>query len=248
MVLMLAASGIWMWNTGAIARAAEDTRKSFYARTAQMGFTVRATYLEGRNRTAMAAIEKALGYKTGDAILSLPLDELRARLEAIPTIRQAAVERALPHSLHIRIVEREPVAIWQMGGRLNLIDDEGAVMSDLDLKRYAQLPLVVGRGAPTHVREALGLLRQEADLAPLVQAMVRVSDRRWNVKLKTGIEIKLPQDEADKAWASVAALQRDQQLLMRDIRAIDLRGAERMTIQRSAPPAPPLKNISAKET
>ena len=43
-------------------------------------------------------------------------------------MKEAAIERALPHSLHIRLTEREPVAIWQHKGNLVLIDDEGTAI------------------------------------------------------------------------------------------------------------------------
>lgn len=242
------AASLWLWLGGGFAELYDGAASAFYRRTAAMGYTVQATYLEGRSRTPMAEVTEALGFRKGDPILKLSLSEMRERLEAIPTVKEAAVERALPHSLHIRIIEREPVAIWQHEGKQALIDEEGAVMNDRSLAEYASLPLVVGEGAPKHVKEALALIAQEAELKPLVSAMVRVGDRRWNVKLKQGIEVKLPQDGADKAWQKIAKMQREQQLLMRDIRAIDLREGERTTIRLSPVPAPLPGPASARET
>ncbi len=227
----LVGGGGWMWHSGGFVRLYEGTAERFYSFTAQSGFTVQASYLEGRRRTDADAIKEALGFKKGDPILKLSLAEMKARLEAIPSVKEAAVERSLPHTLFVRIIEREPVAIWQHEGKLSLIDDEGVTIHDLDLEDYRQLPQVIGDGAPKHVREVLALLNQEPDLAGLVQAVVRVGDRRWNMRLKQGVEVKLPQEKASDAWHQVAILQREQQLLMRDIRAIDLREADRVTIR-----------------
>ncbi|NBX03754.1 MAG: FtsQ-type POTRA domain-containing protein, partial [Alphaproteobacteria bacterium] len=111
-VVVLAGS-IWGFKTSVISRTMAAVSDSFYAMTGRAGFYVQAMYLEGRNRTPMSAIDEALGVKKGDPILRLSLDDARERLEKIESVRFAAVERALPGAVYVRIVEREPVALWQ---------------------------------------------------------------------------------------------------------------------------------------
>ena len=48
--------------------------------------------------------------KVNDNLLALDLARVKRDLELVPLIRSAAVERILPHTLKIRILEREPVA------------------------------------------------------------------------------------------------------------------------------------------
>lgn len=242
----VAVAGVWEFTTGGISQFVGRTVDGAYEMTAEAGFAVRGMVLEGRSRTPLAAVTEALDVRSGTPILAVSLDELRQKLEAIPTVKSAAVERALPDRLFIRLTERVPVALWQKGGRLFLIDDEGAVMNDLALKDYRDLPLVLGDGAPGHVGEALALIGAQPELKALVQAAVRVGDRRWNIRLKDGVEIRLPEENPIEAWQRVALMQKEQQILHRAIRTIDLRAEDRVTIQLAPMALPPARG--ARET
>ncbi|MDE3059867.1 MAG: FtsQ-type POTRA domain-containing protein [Pseudomonadota bacterium] len=248
--LALLGGGIWAWKSGAAARAAQAVIDKGYELTGRAGFTVQALYLEGRNRTPMADIEQALGIKKGDPILRLSLSEARERLEKIESVKLAAVERALPGTLYVRIVEREPVALWQCQGSITPVDDQGVAMHDLDIAPYKHLPLIIGDDAPAHVSELLSMLAAEPDLAKRFAAAIHVGERRWNIRLTaTGgeIEVKLPESHAGDAWKKLAELQAHQHVLDRDIKMIDLRLEGRMFI-RLAPEEIPHKHANAKET
>lgn len=231
MALASAALGVWEWRAEGVSRTYAAARDGVYAATARAGFHVSTLYLDGRARTPLSAVEQALALHRGAPILALSLDEMRARLEALPTVKRASVERALPGTLYVHLDEREPVAVWQSGGRLTLIDDGGTVMPDLKPEDYASLPLVIGEGAPEHIGEALALAEAAPDLAPQVAAMTRVGDRRWNVRLKSGIEIKLPEEGAREAWERLAALHKSDQVLSRAALTVDLRQEGRMVFR-----------------
>ena len=117
--------GVWGWKSGAAMRQWQAATDWGYGLTARAGYTVQAFYLEGRNRTSMDEISKALALKNGDPILAFSLSEARERLEKIESVKFAAVERALPGTIYVRIVEREPVARWQNNGKIALVDDNG---------------------------------------------------------------------------------------------------------------------------
>lgn len=244
--------GAWCIKSGIIGQVIGRTVDSAYAATANAGFSVQSLYLEGRSRSSMQEINKALGLKKGDPILRISLEEVKARLEAIESISHASVERALPGTLYVRIVEREPVALWQNNGKIALVDDNGVVMSGLDMEPYRQLPLIIGDDAPKHVREVLGLLSAQPDLARRFSAAIRVGERRWNVRIASRqndmIEIKLPEDKLMDAWKKLADMQDKQQVLDRDIKEIDLRLEGRMFIKLSPDQIPGKKNNNARDT
>jgi cell division protein FtsQ len=106
--------------------------------------------------------------------------------------------------------------------------------------RFTELPLVVGKGANDRARELLAMLRSEPELAPRVLAAVRVSGRRWNLRLEAGIDVQLPEDDPAKAWAQLARIQRSQGVLERNIVTIDLRLPDRLVV-RMAPGATPIE-------
>ena len=242
--------GVWFWKSGTALRTVQGVSDWGYGLTAQAGYTVQTLYLEGRNRTAMADIDKAIGIKKGDPIFKLSIDEVRERLEKIESVKMAAVERALPGTVYVRIVEREPVAMWQNNGKLALVDDNGVVMKDLDITPYHALPLIVGDQAPQHIKELMGILASEPELSKHMASAIRVSDRRWNIRLSIhsegDVEIRLPETNPEAAWKKLAELQLQQQLLDRDVKVIDLRLEGKMFIKIA--PEDTTKTANARET
>lgn len=257
-VLLIGGGGFsfWAWKNNALSRSATFLVDTMFGATVNAGFKVENLYLEGRSRTPMEAIDQALDIDKNDSILRLSLDEMRRRLEAIASIKHAAIERVLPSTLHVRIVEREPVAMWQNGGKVALVDDNGVVMNGLDLAPYKNLPLIVGEGAPKHVMELIALLIDQPDLAKRFNAGVWIGDRRWNIKLRVSqnapdgtadIEVRLPEKHSFAAWKKLAELQKKQQVLDRDVKVIDLRIDQRLFItlpeSETEPKADSLKDI-----
>ncbi len=223
---------IWSWRTNAVGRLVQAFSDKIYGVTVDSGYSVQNIYLEGRNRTPIEEINQALDIDKNAPILELKLEDIRARLEKIESIKYATVERALPNTLYVRVVEREPVALWQHQGKIALVDDNGAVMNGIDIAPYKNLPLIVGEGAPKHVSELLNILVSQPELEKRFVAAIWVGERRWNIRLKTkdnaadndnNIEIRLPEKDALAAWKNLAELQKKQQLLDRDVKVIDLR-------------------------
>src|SRR5262249_6150601 len=160
--------------------------------TARAGLVVADVRVEGRETTDRETILTAIGAAPGTPILAMSPKRAKEQLETLPWIRSAVVERRLPDTLYVRLVERKPLALWQHGGKLELIDREGAVISVTRLDRFAKLPMVVGDGAASHAAELLDMLATEPDLASRVSAAIRVGDRRWNLRIDNAIDVLLP--------------------------------------------------------
>ena len=199
--------------------------------TARLGLVVADVKVEGREATDRDAILAALGAAPGAPILALSPARAKGQLEKLPWVRSAVVERRLPDTLYVRLVERKPLALWQHGGKLELIDHEGAVIPVSHLDRFARLPLVVGEHAADHAAELLDILATEPDLAARVNAAVRVGDRRWNLRIDNAIDVLLPADSAARAWAELANLERSSAILKRDVQVVDVRLPDRLVVR-----------------
>lgn len=202
------------------------------------GFKVKTVTLEGRAETAPKEIGRMLGIQAGDLMLYVDVDEARARIEALPWVKSAEVRRVWPDKIVVRIQERRPVALWQMDGAVAVIDASGKPISGEDPARFAQLPLVVGKGAETQVGALLALIGTQPNLKLRVKAAVRVGERRWNLRLANGVEVRLPEEGAEAALAELVRLEREDNVLARDIKAIDLRFPDRFIVK--LPPGSPL--------
>jgi cell division protein FtsQ len=190
------------------------------------GLAVRDVYVEGRRRTPQETLRRALGVEIGAPILAFDSDAARARLEQLGWIEQASVARMLPDAIQIRLLERQPLALWQRAGRLEVIDRQGEViegaLSDHP-EQYAHLRVVVGDDAPQAAADLFALLSTEPALSGRVRAATRVGERRWNLHLDNRIEVWLPEQDALGAWQLLASKARDEALLERAITLIDLR-------------------------
>jgi cell division protein FtsQ len=205
--------------------------------SAALGFRVADIRVEGRATTDRETILYALGARPGTPILAVDPVRAKQQLEALPWVRSALIERRLPDTLYVRLVEREPLALWQHAGKIELIDRAGAVIPVTRLDRFAKLPLVVGEDAAGHAAELLAMLASEPELAPRVTAAVRVGGRRWNLRIDNTIDILLPADEPAAAWGVLARLQRSSAILKRDVLAVDMRMPDRLVVRVAPEPA-----------
>lgn len=235
---LVAGVAVWSLQSGTLARQADATLDRLTRASAEAGLAVQDVYVNGRVLTDAADLRAALGVKRGTPILSVAPASTRARIQSLPWIAEAAVERDLPETIRISLRERRPLALWQYRGRVRVIDRQGETVAGAAPGRFKDLPLVVGDGAPAHTRDILNVLRAEPVLAKRVQAAVRVSDRRWNVRLGNGVDVKLPDDDPRSAWAKLARLEKRQGILQRDIEAVDLRLPDQLLV-RLAPGAAP---------
>jgi cell division protein FtsQ len=201
------------------------------AMTAALGFRVADIRVEGRATTERDTILAALGASPGTPILAVDPGRAKQQLESLPWVRSATIERRLPDTIYVRLVERQPMALWQHGGRLELIDKSGSVIPVTRLDRFARLPMVVGEDAAAHAADLLAMLSSEPELAARVTAAIEVGGRRWNLKIDNAIDVLLPADDAAAAWADLARLQRNDAILQRDVRAIDLRLPDRLVVR-----------------
>jgi cell division protein FtsQ len=229
--LAVGGGSYWFWLAGypaASERWFEDEAERLQV---VAGLTVQEVISRGRRRTPREDVLRALGVRRGQPILGLDLERARGRLEAIGWIKSATVTRRLPDTIELRLVEREPLALWQREGGLVLIGLEGMVITAKELGRFAELPIVVGDDAPRRAAELLTVLRGKPSLFPLVEAAIRVGRRRWNVRLEGGVEVRLPEGAEERAWARLAALEREHGLLARDLTAIDMRLPDRLVVR-----------------
>ncbi len=195
------------------------------------GFAVDRVTLRGAHNTSHDEILSALDVDLGGSILHVDLGDARARIEALGWVRAASVSRLLPGSIHISVRERAPAAVWQLNGRLTLIDRDGAEIRTVGAHEYSQLPMIVGAGAPQAASGVLSALARYPALADRTYALVRVGERRWNIRLRNGVDVKLPEAGFEDAMESLEILESGGGVLDQEIEFIDLRDPDRVVLR-----------------
>ena len=230
-VVILAAIGATLWACGYVGLLGEQIEARASRAAVGAGFEIRRVTLSGRSRAGLDEVEAALGPAVGQSILHYSLDEARARVEQLGWVRVAAVTRLLPDTINISIRERSPAAVWQMDGALHLIDVEGAVIREIGAYEYSQLPLIIGAGAPAAASEILSALKTLPEIYEETTAATRLADRRWDLKMRSGAVVKLPEARLNDALTTLSTLKESYGVLDRRLEYIDLRDPERMVVR-----------------
>lgn len=198
------------------------------------GFQVVEVNLTGQNHVTPSEILKTAGIKPSTSILFIHADEARARLEALPWIQSASVRKFYPDRIDIAVTERQAFALWQINGEVKVIARDGTPIAPYsDDPRYVNLPIVVGEGANIKVGAIVDALARMPALAEQVRAAILVAERRWTLKMRSGIDVRLPQEGLEGALMELADLDRDKKILTRDITIVDLRLRDRVVVRLS---------------
>ncbi|MFZ5721138.1 MAG: cell division protein FtsQ/DivIB [Pseudomonadota bacterium] len=205
-------------------------------RLGQVGFRLKDIHVQGASDLAKADIEAAAGVARGAPLLGLDLEALRERVERVGWVEEARIVRLLPDTLVIAVKERRQLAVWQHNGRTFVIDETGRIIPEADPSRFTRLPLVVGAGGALHAGEILPTLVQRPKLMVRMEALVRVDDRRWDLRLKDGSLIQLPAAGEEQALMQLEQLDLRSRILDLGFERIDLRNPEVVAV-RPRPPA-----------
>jgi len=232
-LLLLGSAGFGVVKGGhleALTSTLSDTRNAI-ANSA--GFRITTVAINGRRQLTQDEVLAIGGVNGRSSLLFLDAATVRDKLKANPWIGEATVLKLYPGQLQIDIVERSAFALWQQDGRLSVIADDGAVLEPYVSRRFLSLPLVVGKGAETRARDFLALLARYPQVHAATKAAVFVGERRWNLRLKDGLDIRLPENDVGNALAALSKFDREEKLFSRDIVAVDMRLPDRLTVQLS---------------
>ncbi len=193
-----------------------------------LGFALDSITITGSRDLYESEILQAAGVSEKNSLLFLDVADVRDRLKKVPLVREASVRKLYPDRLLIEITEREPNAVWQREGKLMAIAADGTVIEELRDDRFSELPFVVGAGAHLRVADFQKIVDAAGDVGAKVRAGVLVGERRWNIKMTNGLDVKLPERQPEAAFAQFARLAREARLLEKDLVSVDLRVPGRM--------------------
>ncbi len=216
-------------NRAAIVSAIADLREKFEERPE---FRVSLASVEGASDDLAAAVRAKLDVRLPQSSFDIDLDAARLRIEALDAVKQADLRVRSGGVLQVVITERIPVAVWRSEGGLTLVDDGGHRVAGLLARTdRPDLPLIAGTGADMATPEALDLIAAAGPLAPRVRGLVRIGERRWDIVLDRDQRILLPEKNPVQALERLLALDHVQDIMNRDILAIDLRSDHRPTLR-----------------
>ena len=158
-----------------------------------------------RRRGADTAVGQSLDRRRGGAqALSRPSADHHHRAPGLRAVAEGRARQRHRRRRHrARTVRRGPLSRPAAGGR---------------------------HAAPSaQAKDFLAVLDRYPDIRSQLRASVLVAERRWNLRLNNGIDVRLPEGDVEQALERLVELDREKKLLSRDIVAVDLRLPDRVT-------------------
>ncbi|WP_075292217.1 cell division protein FtsQ/DivIB [Pararhizobium arenae] len=224
----LAATGFYGMSLGG------HTQGVTQATTTAAGFAIEDVKISGNEQTSEIDILQQLGLDGATSLVALDIAEARKLIGEMPWVEDVSVRKVYPGTIEVALKERVAFGIWQHGSDLSLIEKSGSVIAPLRDNKLSSLPLFVGRDAETAAADFYEKFSAWPEIRDRVKAYIRVAGRRWDLQLDNGIVIKLPEQDLERAMQVLSTMEEGQQLLERDIAAVDLRLEDRTTIQLTA--------------
>jgi cell division protein FtsQ len=189
---------------------------------ARAGFGIDEISISGQSLTSESTILAALGLQAGTSTVSFDAEAALARIEAIPSVKSAAIRKQYPGELFVSIEEKVPMARWRIGDATYLVDEFGNAVARDD-GTFRELPLVVGEGAADDAIVMVRTLDRYPAITRDLAALSRIGDRRWDLIFFSGLRVQLPENGVAQALQQLDMYQSTERLLDRDVTVIDMR-------------------------
>jgi cell division septal protein FtsQ len=112
-------------------------------------FEVQKLSVSGLKRVEENQVLAKAGFEVGTNVFHVKLEKIRERVEELPWVRHALVERVLPDKIMIKIVEREPIGLARINGDVFQFDIDGKIL-DPDSGSGSSFPILDGLRTEDH--------------------------------------------------------------------------------------------------
>jgi cell division protein FtsQ len=209
--------------------AVEGMKEDFQTRPE---FMVSLVAVEGAGDDLAAAIRSRLNLNLPLSSFDLDLEAAQARIQTLDAVQATDLRIRAGGVLQVVIVERTPALVWRRDDGLDLLDASGHRVASLAARAdRADLPLVAGEGADAAAAEALAILQAAQPFQHRIRGLVRMGQRRWDIVLDRDMTILLPEAEPINALTRFLAIDGRDDILNRDIAAVDLRLGQRPVLR-----------------
>lgn len=207
---------------------------------AAAGFGLDQISVTGQKFTPAADIFKALDLENARSVVSLDIEAATKRIENLPWIKQAHIERVYPGGLNVKVSERQPWAVWGRGKRDYLIDETGRVLAAVKPGTAAGgLLRLTGEGAAKEAAALMAILARYPRVGRELQEAQRIAGRRWNLKLSRNMVLILPPEREAQALTLYTSDPAVKRLTTKGGYAVDLRAVNKITLRDISASVPP---------
>ncbi len=195
-------------------------------------FMLDALSIEGASDSLNAEIRDVLGLHFPVSSFDLDLADLRKRVLALPPVELAEARIKGGGILHIKVNEKIPALLLKEKFGFTLLSKQGEFIRSVSTREYfSDLPVITGEGAENAAAQATAIFKAIYGKLNEVRGLVFVGQRRWNLIMKSGQVVMLPEQNPEQAIQKILILDKAEQIFSRNIAVFDFRLPSRITLR-----------------
>ena len=173
------------------------------------------------------------GLSIGAFVTDVDWSKIKNDLMRNPMIEKARIVRRSPEDVHVMISLRQPIARIdnKEASETILVDRKGNKVRVSGESNDKNLIMISGKEAFSDLDSFWPVLMAEPNIAEQIAAARYVGMRRWDIIMKSGTTVQLPQNDTGLAMRNLAQMLESQKLDPASVRTIDLRAGDRMYLR-----------------
>ncbi len=231
LAISLLGGSCFLFFSGKAAILTNQFMAKIFESSTKQGLVIEEIYVSGMKNVTEEEILQKVNMRKGQPILAINLPQSVSEILKLDWVENVTIKRKIPNLIFIDIEEKEPIAIWQNSGKLFLVDKKGSLIKEQKMQNFANLPILIGENAHFLAHDLLESLSANSKIKDEIASIIRVGERRWNVRFRNGTEVKLPETDIMSAWTHVVELYVSGGLLHSNIKSMDLRVKDKIYIE-----------------
>ena len=193
------------------------------------GFKIKNVLISGTHNLSQDYLRNIINTQNHINILNVNLNTIYNKIIQNSWVEETYVERILPDTIKIKVLEKKPIAIWQNHKGNKLITINGDVISHANVNKFKNsFPIIKGEKSKENISTILKILETNKNFAKNIWSLTFINQRRWDLHFNQGLIVRLPSQDVIKAWQKIIKLQTNYNILNLRLTEIDLRNPEQI--------------------
>ena len=193
------------------------------------GFKIKNVLISGTHNLSQDYLINIINTQNHINILNVNLHTIYNKIIQNSWVEETYVERILPDTIKIKVLEKKPIAIWQNQKGNKLITVNGDVISHANVNKFKNsFPIIKGEKSKENISTILKILETNKNFAKNIWSLTFINQRRWDLHFNQGLIVRLPSQDVIKAWQKIIKLQTNYNILNLRLTEIDLRNPEQI--------------------
>ena len=193
------------------------------------GFKIENVLITGTRNLSDNYIKDIIEIYKDRSIFNIDLSSVYNKIKQNSWVRKVSIERVLPNIIKIKILENQPIAIWQNKKNNKLITANGDIIFDGNVNDFKNdFPIIKGNKSKENISSILKILETNQSFYKNIWSLTFINERRWDLHFHQGLVVRLPSKDIRKAWEKIIKLQKNYNVLNLKLTEIDLRNPKQI--------------------